>query len=202
MKRFTLTILSVIFILFAMAQDQQTEIAAQALKNYKQLLRVQPDNESKALLQDESLLILGAPLSTSIIPLDKLKLYRQGQPVNQIVTKIDRLVYPIINSRTKKVVNSLSIEKSKDKWVISSFGTDKKIAEKISEYGKGISNFEIVRIPAFNLSFISYQEGGTLRFVPLQDDRQKEIVQGRAQMAENIVLAYVNAANEYNGLPW
>lgn len=72
---------------------------------------------------------------------------------------------------------------------------------KVDSVRMTINNFKIVRIPAFNLSFISYQEGNTLQFIPLKSDLQRNIVQGRPVAAEKILESYVQAANEYNGLP-
>lgn len=200
MKPLLLTISFVTVTLFTMAQDQQGVVARNALNTFKQLQSVQPNKD--AAMRDTALWVLGSPVKTAIIPLDKLKEYKTGQAANELIMDIDKLIYPVINSRTKQVISSITIEKNKEKWVASSFGRETNVVQKIDSIGGGDKDYKLVRILAFNLNFLSYQEGNITQFIPLQDDRERDIVQGRPVVAEKILERYVKPAIEYNGLPW
>ena len=200
MKYLLLTSAFAVATLFSMGQNQRDAAAQQALRSYKQLLAVQPDKNTN--MGDTALWILGTPLKTAIVPLDKLKEYKAGDPAKDLIMNNDNVViFPVINSRSRQVVSAITVERKGEKWMPASFGKEKNILEKIDSIGGAERNYTLVKILAFNLNFLSYEESGTVQFIPLQDDRQRDIVQGRPLPAEKILERYVKPANDYNGLP-
>ena len=67
--------------------------------------------------------------------------------------------------------------------------------------GTGTHTYRFVKIQAFHLRFLSYTDQSTLMFVPLQEDSAREILKGRPSPAASVLEKYVQAANNYNGLP-
>jgi hypothetical protein len=201
MRTLLIAIYLIIFSIQAMAQDQRDIVAQQALQSFKKLLVLQPKQDVTAA--DTAVLALGTPVSTAIIPLDRLKAYKAGQPASTVIMDVDRLIYPVVSTRTKQVVSSISIERNKERWAAASFGTDKTELQKADSVKGHINNYRLVKILAFNISFIASEEGGSaLQFIPLNDDPQRNIIAGRPIAAEKVLEMYVDAANKYNGLPW
>ena len=200
MKHLLFTCAFTIATLFSMGQDQRSAAAQQGLRSYKQLLAVKPDKNVN--MGDTALWILGTPLNTAIVPLDKLKEYKAGDPAKDLIMNNDNVViFPVINSRSRAVVSSITIERNRERWMPASFGREKNVLQKIDSIGGAERNYTLVRILAFNLNFISFEEGGNLQFIPLQDDLQRDIVQGRPLPAEKILERYAKPARDYNGLP-
>lgn len=199
MKHIIFLIATVFCSFLAMGQNQRDAAAEQGLRNYRQLITLQqPQNDS---LKDLNSLSLGPSISTAIIPLDRLRKYTAGQAANAFIIESDRVIYPIIDTRTNRITSTVTVEKTKDKWVPSAFGADKATAENLTLYTAGINNFKLVKIIALNLSFIGFEKDNVLQFIPMQNDPERNIVQGKAVAATKILETYVKAANDYNGLP-
>ena len=182
-----------------MAQDRRDAVAQQALSTYKQLQAAQPTKNEN--VGDTALWTLGSPVRTAIVQLDKLREYKPGDPAKNLIMQSEKVIYPVINSRTKRVAGSIALERKQDNWVASSFGRETGELQKKDSLGGAQRDYTLVKILAFNLSFLAYEEGGTTQLIPLQDDRERDIVRGRPVAAEKIFERYVKAANEYNGLP-
>lgn len=106
-------IILVVLTLPAMAQDQRDAVAQKALQSFKQLIAIQPNKSDEIITGDTALLAIGSPVATAIIPLDRLKVYKAGQPASGLIIDIDRVIYPIIDSRTKKSLVLLVLKKIK-----------------------------------------------------------------------------------------
>lgn len=201
MKQILLFITAILIATSVMAQNQQDAAAQQGLQNFKRLLTAQSSKANDSLVRDLDNLSLGTPVPTAIITLENLRKFTPDQAARNLVTDADKYIYPVINRRTQRVASTVTVEKVKDKWTASALGADKRIAEKIGQYTSGLADFKLIRILAFNLSFIGVNKEGTLQLTPLQDDPERNIFQGRPIAAERVLETYVKAANEYNGLP-
>lgn len=200
MKRLLLTITMAAATLISMAQDQRDVAAQNALLTYKKLLTVQPDKD--VTLRDTANWILGDPIKTAIVPLDKLKEYKAGDPVKDLVMNNDNVViFPVINGSSRRIVSAVTLERKGETWVATSLGKEKNILQKMDSIGGAERNYTLVKILAFNLNFLAYDEGGNMQFIPLQDDRQRDIIAGQPILAGKVLERYVKVANQYNGLP-
>ena len=200
MKSLSLTISFAIIALSAMAQDRSDAAAKEALAKFAKLQEVQPSKNQN--LGDPSVWRLGTPIKTAIIPLDKLREYKAGDPATQVIQANENiLIYPVINSRTQQVITAITLENTKGSWKATSFGRETAVARKIDSLKAGDKDFTLVKLLAFNLNFLSYSDGGTLQFVPLQDDKERGITIGRPIPAAQLIDRYVQAAKAYNGLP-
>jgi hypothetical protein len=185
-----------------MAQNGQNIAAASGLEKYKKLILLQPRKENQLTASDTSSLILGRPLPTAIVPLDRLKKYQSGQSADSIITDIDELIYPVINGKDRSVSGTLTLTKKNDVWAATRFGADRAViqsaTDSLSVPGR---SYRLVKILAFHKSFLSYSDAGILMFIPLQEDSAHGIIKGRTITAASALENYVKAANDYNGLP-
>lgn len=181
-----------------MAQTRPNIDTEKALQTLKKLIAAQQFRDQSLPAPDTSNLMVGEAINVSFVPLDKLRAYKDGTPAKGLITDLNQVIIPVINRRTQAVVSTLTAELVKDKWTVSGFGADKTIAQTaVSLQGK-----RLVRILALKLDFIGVEEGGSFKLIPLQDDKERQLVIGRAVDASVVFKAYVQAANDYNGLPW
>src|SRR5690606_26342704 len=105
---FALIILSVNI----MAQDRRDAVAQQALSTYKQLQAAQPTKNEN--VRDTALWTLGSPVRTAIVQLDKLREYKPGDPAKNLIMQSEKVIYPVINSRTKRMAGSIALERKQN----------------------------------------------------------------------------------------
>jgi len=187
-----------------MAQDQQQEAAASTgLGKFKKLSQLSPNKEKLFAAADTGNLQLAAPLATAIVPLDKLKQYKTGQPATDVITNMDELVYPVVNGQSKKLSGTMTLAKVGGRWSAARFNADKEILQDSAALliSQGSVSYKLVKILPFHVSFLSFTDSGGLEFIPLQEDRERDLHLGRPVKAELVLEKYVKAANDYNGLP-
>jgi len=182
----------------SIAQVQEPDLQ-KALQTLKQLITSQQFRDKDIQPGDTSQLFLGAPIRVGIVPLDKLRSYKSGQSAKELITDINKMIVPVLKSN-RTVVSSISTEMINNKWVVSGFGIDEQVSQKIDSINN--ASRKLVRILSLRLDFLSFEDATGLNFIPLQDDRERNILIGRPLKAETVLLAYVKAANDYNGLPW
>ena len=97
----------------------------------------------------------------------------------------------------------MTIGKVKDQWAATRFGSEQQILQDsaVKFLSEAKQQYKLVKIQAFHASFLSYNEGGTLMFIPLQEDRARELFSVKAVRADLVLNKYVKAARDYNGLP-
>ncbi len=203
MKKFFALIFPLTFALIAMAQNPTNDAADKGLATFKKLALLQPSKENPVNAADTSSLRLGTPLQTQIVPLDKLKAYKAGDATGPVITAIDEIVYPVINTRTNRIAGSVTVGKTKETWTAIRFGAENQLLQE-SAAGFLVQNdrkYSLVKILALQLSFLSYEENGNTLFIPLQNDANKNIPVGRAVEAKAVLNTYAQELINYNGLP-
>ncbi len=203
MKKILLLLLSGFMSVFLMAQEQMETAASVGLGKFKRLGILQSNIEHLFTVVDTTNLQLGNPIQTAIVPLDKLKQYIEGQPASSFMTDIDQYVYPVINGQSKRLSGTMTIAKVNARWSAIRFNAENLILQApVSKFiSQGSIRCKLIKIPVFHVSFLSYTESGNILFVPLMEDRERELFPGKPVKAEIVLEKFVKAANAYNGLP-
>jgi hypothetical protein len=189
--------------IFLMAQEQMETATSVGLGKFKRLGLLQPSKENLFTAADTTNLQLGNPIQTAIVPLDKLKQYKEGQPASSFITNIDEYVYPVVNGQSKRLSGTMTLAKVNARWSAIRFNAENLILQdSTSKFtSQGSIRYKLVKILAFHMSFLSYVESGNILFIPLMEDRERELFLGKPVKAEIVLEKFVKAANDYNGLP-
>ena len=189
--------------IFLMAQEQMETAASVGLGKFKRLGLLQSSNENLFTVADTTNLQLGNPIQTAIVPLDKLKQYIEGQPASSFITDIDQYVYPVVNGQSKRLSGTMTLAKVNARWSAIRFNAENLILQDSTTkfIFQGSIRYKIVKILAFHVSFLSYIKSGNILFIPLMEDRERELFLGKPVKAEIVLEKFVKAANDYNGLP-
>jgi hypothetical protein len=203
MKNILLLLISGFMSIFLMAQEQMETAASAGLGKFKRLGLMQPNIENSFTVADTTNLQLANPIQTSIVPLDKLKQYTEGQPASSIMTDIDQYIYPVVNGQSKRLSGTMTLAKVNARWSAIRFNAENLILQApVSKFiSQGSIRCKLVKILAFHVSFLSYIESGNILFIPLMEDRERELFPGKPVKAEIVLEKFVKAANDYNGLP-
>jgi hypothetical protein len=202
MRYLFLCILTCIIPQLMIAQIEQNIAAAHGLEKYKKLILLQPRKENQLTASDTASLILGQALPTAIVPLDKLKGYKAGQPAETVISDINEVIYPVIYGKDQTISGSVTLDRKGDQWTATRFGSDQKSLQDVAEYlVDKRHSYRLVKILAFHLSFLSYSDSGVEMFIPMQEDSGRAIFKGKAVPATSVLEKYVKAAQDYNGLP-
>jgi len=189
--------------IFIMAQEQMETAASVGLGKFKRLGLLQPSKENLFTAADTTNLQLGNPIQIAIVSLDKLKQYNEGQPASSFITDIDEYVYPVVNGQSKRLSGTMTLAKVNARWSAIRINAENLILQ--DSTSKFISQesirYKLVKILAFHVSFLSYVESGNILFIPLMEDRERELFLGKPVKAEIVLEKFVNEANDYNGLP-
>lgn len=189
--------------IFLMAQEQMETAASVGLGKFKRLGLLRPSKENLFTAADTTNLQLGNPIQTAIVPLDKLKEYKEGQPASSFITDIDQYVYPVVNGQSKRLSGTMTLAKVNERWSAIRFNAENLILQDSTSkfISQGSIRYKLVKILAFHASFLSYVESGNILFIPLMEDRERELFLGKSVKAEIVLEKFVKAANDYNGLP-
>jgi hypothetical protein len=203
MKNILLFLISGFMPIFIMAQEQMETAASVGLGKFKRLGLLQPSKENLFTAADTTNLQLGNPIQIAIVSLDKLKQYNEGQPASSFITDIDEYVYPVVNGQSKRLSGTMTLAKVNARWSAIRINAENLILQ--DSTSKFISQesirYKLVKILAFHVSFLSYVESGNILFIPLMEDRERELFLGKPVKAEIVLEKFVNEANDYNGLP-
>lgn len=169
--------------------------------SFLSLSMMDSDNRTKIRVIDTAKLEFGNPVITAIIRLDRLKEYKSGQPVSGFITDVGIVIYPIVDKKNKQI-STLTVEKNGEKWNASSFGIDNDLMKLsipyLSEYK---TSSKIIRIPSLHVNFVSFTKSGNTYFIPLKDDKEKQLFKGKPVDAQIILEKYVQDANRQKDLP-
>jgi len=203
MKNILLLLISGFIPIFLMAQEQMETAASIGLGKFKRLGLLQPNIENLFTVADTTNLQLGNPIQTAIVPLDKLKQYIKGQPASSLMTDIDQYVYPVVNGQSKRLSGTMTLAKVNARWSAIRFNAENLILQAPASkfISQGSIRCKLVKILAFHVSFLSYTESENILFIPLMEDRERELFPGKPVKAENVLEKFVKAAKDYNGLP-
>jgi len=203
MKNILLFLISGFMPIFIMAQEQMETAASVGLGKFKRLGLLQPSKENLFTAADTTNLQLGNPIQIAIVSLDKLKQYNEGQPASSFITDIDEYVYPVVNGQSKRLSGTMTLAKVNARWSAIRINAENLILQ--DSTSKFISQesirYKLVKILAFHVSFLSYVESGNILFIPLMEDRERELFLGKPVKAEIVLEKFVKEANDYNGLP-
>jgi hypothetical protein len=185
------------------AQEQMVTAASVGLGKLKRLGLLQPNKEKLFTAGDTSNLQLGNPVQIAIVPLDKLKQYKEGQSASRFITDIDEYVYPVVNGQSKRLSGTMTLAKVNARWSATRFNAENLIIQDSTSkfISQGSIHYKLVKILAFHMSFLSFVESGNIFFIPLMEDRERDLFLGKPVKAEIVLEKFVNAANDYNGLP-
>jgi hypothetical protein len=189
--------------IFIMAQEQMETAASVGLGKFKRLGLLQHSKENLFTAADTTNLQLGNPIQTAIVPIDKLKQYKEGQPASSFITDIDEYVYPVVNGQSKRLSGTMTLAKVNARWSAIRVNAENLILQDSTSkfISQGSIRYKLVKILAFHVSFLSYVESGNILFIPLMEDRERELFLGKLVKAEIVLEKFVKAANDYNGLP-
>jgi hypothetical protein len=202
MHKIIFILLPILLPLTMLGQEQLQSAAKAGLSKFRQLSQTVPGGEHGLAGSDTSILRLGQPVQTAIVPLNKLKDYK-GQAPSTVIADVDEFVYPVVKSTNSNVAGNITVSKAAGRWKAVRFNAE---AEMLMDTAAGLLSkptrtYRLIKILVFHASFLSYSENGNLMFIPLQDDKARELFKGVPVKAEAAISKYVTAASRYNGLP-
>jgi hypothetical protein len=109
----------------------------------------------------------------------------------------------VVNGQSKRLSGTITLAKVNEHWSAIRFNAENLILQApVSKFiSQGSIRCKLIKIPVFHVSFLSYTESGNILFVPLMEDRERELFPGKPVKAEIVLEKFVKAANAYNGLP-
>ena len=181
-------------------------VALNALKTFTKLITVSNYKEMGFdNLADLKVAKLGTPIEDYMVPLDKLANYKTSVSPADILTKTNKINYPVlVNDQAK---SSITISMTNGKWGPVAFGGSKMIKliseglQKTKQSGVAATSCFTVRIPALNLYFIGYKSSDNLVLVPLFDDVSLGLKFGESINADKVFSLISPIAKNHDGNP-
>jgi hypothetical protein len=178
---------------FASAQnpvpDDAQSAAKQGFEHYKELITEKNYSSLGFESQDEiHKLVLTAPIQEFMVRLDELMAYQSGADPMKLLKGGDEYTFFLATGNT--VRSSLTVAKIKGIWQAVSLGSPNKskliintIRQSSSEKLPA-SSFFLVKIPSLYYYFLGYRDQGSLKLIPLQDDKEQDFKVGVTIPAE------------------
>jgi hypothetical protein len=147
---------------------------------------------------------VGVPLPEFQIRLDDLQGYATGTNPGRLLHETGLFLFPVLVA--EQVRSSLTIQHERGGYKAVAFGAPGFIRSTSRVIG-GIAgagerrDFFLVRIPALNVFFVAYPDGGKLVFASVLDDPRFDLKSGEPLPAEKALERLVPAAREHKGLP-
>jgi hypothetical protein len=149
---------------------------------------------------------LAAPLSDFIIGLDDLQSWQPGTDPMGLLRPTGLVVYPVKTAGS--VRSSVTLKKQDSTWQPVAFGAPAQsqavAGARAAVTGKAnvaeARTFQ-VRIPAFNLVFVGYADGGRLMLTPVVDTQRYGLSAGVAVAADQVLARLKPDAEKDPGLP-
>lgn len=200
MKKFIIVTVSVMFTWhFSTAQQMEyqindvTKVAAASLPTMQKLVTESNfQNMGFRSAAEAKSASLGRPLALYTVPLNELVQYREGGDPARIIHFGDRILFPVMVNN--EVRSSLQVDKSGDKWEVSSYGGPnrmKLISDAINRLSADPENkgmeYRVITIPAMNLYFIGMQKDDKLFLASVLDDEAYGVKAGEVVSAEIIL---------------
>lgn len=146
------------------------------------------------------------PLVDFTIGLEQLRNYRSGVAPLQMLGATRSISYPLLTGGG--YVTSVSLVELDGRWVSASFGSPvstKAILATRNQIGRDgnapIPEMFQIRVPALNLVFVGFVQGGALSMAPIFDLPNLGLTASRAYPADTVLRSLVPLAQAYNGDP-
>ncbi len=183
------------------AVAQTREIAERSLETYRKLV-IRKEGPGAAVGD----LRLGDPFPVAWIGLDELQNFPGGDPSRVFRKGVDKVLYPIQSAN--EIRSSVMIQKRNDKWVDDAYG-NKALTMTLAQsrdrftkqFGKPVSEFYAVSIPALNMYFLATATDGDTTLISVIDHPEIGIKAGVPEKATELMPRLREAARNHNGLP-
>lgn len=147
---------------------------------------------------------VGAPLPEFQIRLDDLKGYAAGTNPGRLLHESGLFLFPVLVG--EQVRSSLTIQHERGAFKAVAFGAPgfmRQTSRAVGGIGDAAERSEafLVRIPALNVFFVGYSDGGKLLFASVLDDPRFDLKSGEPLPAEKVLERLAPAAREHKGLP-
>ena len=112
---------------------------------------------------------LGAPFADYMIGLESLRDYRPGQNPDMLIEATGELHFPVVAAGTTRCL--ITLVPREGGWRALSFGApvlSRALASARDRGGIAASEGFVLRIPAFNLTFLAYRQDGRLMAIAAQ----------------------------------
>jgi len=167
-------------------------------QNYRQMGFVSPEDASR--------MTLGIPMQVYMVPLDRLQSYAGGISPDSLLTDTRHFIYPV--HVDNQIRSSLTMAEIQGVWKAVSFGSPtliRKIGDarmtSVGASGTSTVSHFLVEIPALNLYFLGFRDGGVMKLSPVMDDARLSFRAGMPQPADQVFTALVPYAKAHDGLP-
>jgi hypothetical protein len=149
---------------------------------------------------------LGAPLPVYLVRLDALRKYEAGADPERLLTRIPRLLIPVlIGGRAR---SSIALEGPPERLAAVSFGSPALIealvdAARQSAERSGVPPRDhfLVHVAALNAYYVGHREGSALVLTAVDEDAASDLAAGGSAPAARIFAALAATARSANGLP-
>jgi hypothetical protein len=149
---------------------------------------------------------LAAPLSDFIVGLDDLRSWQSGTDPMSLLRPTGLVVYPVTTGGA--VRSSVTLKKQDSAWQAVAFGAPAQsqavagARASVADKAKVAENKTFqVRIPAYNLVFVGYVDGGRLMLTPVVDTQRYGLSAGVAIAADQVFARIKPDAERDPGMP-
>jgi len=149
---------------------------------------------------------LAAPLSDFIVGLDDLQSWQPSTDPMGLLRPTGLVVYPVTTGGT--VRSSVTLKKQDSAWQAVAFGAPAQSQAVAGARASVADKAKVpetrtfqVRIPAFNLVFVGYVDGGRLMLTPVVDTQRYGLSAGVAVAADQVFARVKPDAERDPGLP-
>jgi hypothetical protein len=150
--------------------------------------------------------VLGKPIQEYIVGLDQIKGFSPKQNPEQLLTKTNTVLYPLlINRRVHSAIRIRQIGQEANTVSIGNANLVKMIASlQADDSNLRSQNNETtpaIRVPALGLYFLTRQDGKVLKLTSVFDVPSLGLVKGKYESATDIFARLAQAVAKGNGLP-
>jgi hypothetical protein len=151
---------------------------------------------------------LGDPLRVSMVRLDQLKEYRAGADAERLLVPLDKVEFPVTVRGEAR--SSITVEKAAagGDWKASGFGGPSQIqavertrADAAKAAGVPPAALSLVRIPAFNITFVARRAGAATALTSVYDHPAAEVKAGVPQPMAALFERLAPLAQKDDGNP-
>lgn len=145
---------------------------------------------------------LGPAIADYMIGLESLRAYRPGQE-SETLLQPTGLVHFLVEAAGATRC-SITVQRTENDWRAVSFGApllSRALATALTRVDADPAESFMLRIPAFNLTFLAYPSGGRLMLTAVQTGGLYGLEEGSTAPAEEILARLQPEAERHDGLP-
>jgi hypothetical protein len=145
---------------------------------------------------------IGPAIADYMIGLEPLRDYRPGQDPDDLILSTGLIHFLVEAAGATRC--SITVQRTENDWRAVSFGApllSRALATALTSVKGDPAESFMVRIPAFNLTFLAYRSEGQLMLIAVQTAGSYGIEEGSTAPAEEVLARLQPEAERHDGLP-